>query len=156
MCCHTETPESYEDRQHCAKKSVVGWRVTNIHRSTRLVILGSIRLGVQRQYIHFTDIIYVCFPDRIGSVQLCLAYSLNEPFWASYFTVADIWLWGKHGPTTLTRSVLGRSDNGYERRRKQGVQGDDTRDHKSSVMSPMLNKLQGKMKVQQQLPQSLI
>jgi hypothetical protein len=78
------------------------------------------------------------------------------------FTVADIWLWGKHDPThsykislvqpTLTKLARRRFDNGYERQRKYGVQGNDTRDHKSSVMSPKLNKLQGKMKVKQQLP----
>jgi hypothetical protein len=58
---------------------------------------------------------------------------------------------GKHGSTTLTKSALGKSDNGYERQRKQRVQGDDTRNYKSTVMSPILNTLQGKMKVQQQL-----
>jgi hypothetical protein len=53
---------------------------------------------------------------------------------------------------TLTKSAGRRFDNWYERQRKYGVQGNDTRDHKSSVMSPKLNKLQVKMKVKQQLP----
>jgi hypothetical protein len=39
------------------------------------------------------------------------------------------------------RLTMGTKDRGNR------VQADDTRDRKSSVMSPILNKLQGKMKV---------